>query len=899
MSLTEYQKKRSFKKTPEPAGKKASITQPLRFVVQKHDASHLHYDFRLEMEGVLKSWAVPKGPSMDTEVKRLAMMVEDHPYNYRTFEGIIPEGNYGAGTVIVWDEGTYTSAEAEATNKKTQEKNLLHQLYSGKLKFILKGKKLKGEFALIKSSGRGENAWLLMKLNDKYATKEDITKKDKSVQSHKTLAQVEKTSGTYWKSNRTSSTKKSKKEKPAAKEQKELTKPDEPPAAITQYLQKGKQAPFPTGIKPMLATLVTKVFDDKDWLYEIKWDGYRTLAFINNGEVNVTSRNKLSFNKKFPPVFEALQQWKTEIVIDGEIVALNEKGTADFQQLQNYLNTHDANLVYYVFDVLWYKGTDVTQLPLTERKEILKNILPVSEVIRYSDHITETGSAFFDIAIKQGLEGVMAKKCDSTYIINSRTKNWLKMKNNRQMEAIICGYAQGRNSRKYFGSLILGRYEGDELVYIGHTGSGLNDAQLKDVYNKLQPLVTDKCPFKKKPKTQMPATWVKPEYVCEVKFSDWTSDKSLRHPIFLGLREDKKAADEKDEKIIDAPEEADKKPAKKTASKKAVSKKASTTKSKTSAQNPDDVLIAGNQKNETVNINKHELKLTNLDKIFWPEEKITKRDMLNYYYQVMPYLLLYMKDRPQSLNRHPDGINGKSFYQKNMAGKLPGWIKTYNYTSESEGEEKKYFVCTNEASLFYLAMLGCIEMNPWHSRIQHPEKPDWCIIDLDPDNNSFEQVIETALVVKKVLDAVNITAYCKTSGSTGMHIYIPLDAQYTYGQSKLLAELLVNFVHHEIPSFTSVERSPAKRKGKIYLDFLQNRSTQTIAAPYSLRPKPGATVSAPLHWDEVKKDLSIKQFTIYNMPGRLKNTGDIFTPVLGKGIDLNKTLSAINSLMNP
>jgi bifunctional non-homologous end joining protein LigD len=402
----------------------------------------------------------------------------------------------------------------------------------------------------------------------------------------------------------------------------------------------------------------------------------------------------------------------------------------------------------------------------------------------------------------------------------------------------------------------------------------------------------------------MRPTWVKPVYVCEVKYSEWTTDKSLRHPIFLGLRTDKKADDEKNVPVVHAPEQAPEakeeggKPIKKT-TKKQTSKNTSaktTKKSKNDTLQPNNILSTSDKKNETVLINNHELKTTNLDKIFWPEEKVTKRDMLNYYYQVTPFMLPYMKDRPQSLNRHPDGINGKSFYQKNMAGKVPDWAKTYNYVSDSVGEEKKYFVCSDEASLFYLAMLGCIEMNPWHSRIQSPENPDWCVIDLDPDDNPFSQVIEAALVVKKVLDAAEIPACCKTSGSTGMHIYIPFGAQYSYEQSKLLAELLVNFVHHEIPSFTSLERSPSKRKGKIYLDFLQNRSTQTIAAPYSLRPKPGATVSTPLHWDEVKEGLSMKSFTIFTMLDRLNEVGDIFQPVLGKGIDLQETLTKINTV---
>ncbi len=923
MSLALYNKKRSFKDTPEPSGKKAAVDTALRFVIQKHDASRLHYDFRLEMEGVLKSWAVPKGPSLDPKVKRLAMMVEDHPYDYRTFEGIIPKGNYGAGTVIVWDEGTYEPLENTATNKKDHEKNLLSQLYKGSLKFVMNGKKLKGEFALVKLKNSEDNSWLLIKHNDKFATEEDITKKDKSVQSNKTLEQVEKTSDKIWKSNRESSSDKKPEKKISGEkknEQTEVTKEDTSlniPQETNSLLRKGTKAAFPVSLKPMLATLTDKPFDSADWIYEIKWDGYRAVAFIKNEEVDIFSRNNISFNDKFKPVVEALKQLKINAVIDGEIIALNEKGQADFQQLQNYQKTgKTATLVYYVFDLIWYEGKDYMQLPLIERKELLKNVLPAnSDIIKFSDHVHEQGKTFFELAINQGLEGIMAKKTDSEYLPDVRTKSWLKIKNNKQLEAIICGYTKPRNSRKNFGALILGMYEGTELFYIGHTGSGFNETTLKDVYQLLQPLVIEESPFKKKPKTNMPVTWIKPQLVCEIKFTEWTDEKILRHPIFLGLREDKSAANEKNVKVVHPPdkkvEDKNKKPAPKTKTaiiKKVIeniknntedqSEKTSLKKEEKISKQKNLLLPDKNLKEQIVTINQHQLKLTNLDKFYWPEEKITKRDMLNYYDAVTPFMLPYMKDRPQSLNRHPNGINGPSFYQKDVKGKVADWLKTYRYKSESSGD-KDFLVCTDEASLLYIATLGCIEMNPWHSRIQSPDNPDWCVIDLDPDDNAFEQVIEAAQIVKQVLESVDVSSsLCKTSGSTGIHIYIPLGAKYNYDQSRMLAELIVTLVHHEIPNYTSLERNLSKRKGKIYLDFLQNRQIQTIAAPYSLRPKPGATVSTPLHWEEVEPGLSIQQFTIFNILDRLKNEGDIFKGVLDKGIDLEKTLNKINELLN-
>ncbi len=652
----------------------------------------------------------------------------------------------------------------------------------------------------------------------------------------------------------------------------------------------------------MLATLTDEPFDDEGWIYEIKWDGYRAVGYLNNGIVEIQSRNNLSFTQKFKEVTDALKQWNVNAVIDGEIVAMNDNGIASFQQLQNFATHGEAtHLEYYVFDILWLDGKDLTELTLLERKYILHSIMPADEdVIKFSDHIEGKGKAFFKLATEKGLEGIMAKKSDSTYTKNFRTKLWLKIKNNKRLEAIICGFTEGRKSRKHFGALVLGKYEGEKLIYIGHTGTGFNEKSLKEVEKELASLITDKSPFDKKPKTNMPVTWVKPKLVCEIKFSEQTDEGILRHPVFMGLREDKEAKNEKNVEVVDADERPkdenknSKNKSQKTNKSKETNSKSEKKNSKLKTQNSKQ-LLSPSSKEETININGHNLKFTNLDKIYWPKERITKRDMLNYYYNIMPYMLPYMKDRPQSLNRHPNGINGESFYQKNVTGKVAEWLTTYHYKSESSGD-KNFLVCTDEASLMYIASLGCIEMNPWHSRIQHADNPDWCVIDLDPDDNSYDEVVEAAQAVKKVLDAIDVPAYPKTSGSTGMHIYIPLGAKYSYEQSKLLAELIVNIVHHDILSFTSLERNPAKRKGKIYLDFLQNRTIQTIASPYSLRPKPGATVSTPLHWDEVKKGLTPKQFTIHNIFDRLKDVGDIFKPVLEKGIDLEKTLKKVNSL---
>ncbi len=909
MSLQLYNKKRDFSQTPEPAGKSKAAGKALRFVVQKHDASALHYDFRLQLEGVLKSWAVPKGPSLNPADKRLAMQVEDHPFDYRTFEGTIPEGNYGAGTVIVWDEGTYELYGGEELSVKKQEEKLLQDLASGSLKIILHGQKLNGAFALfqLKRDKEGKQ-WLLVKKKDNWASEDDVTEQDTSVLSGKTLAQMASQNGV------------------------ELSHPETPKKTIktskvtaakgaikTAAIKKetrgvkaaGNKAAMPTGIKPMLATLVDKPFDSKDWIFEIKWDGYRALAYCSKKEVELISRNKKPFKDKYGPVKEALQNLGINAVLDGEIVAVDENGLANFQLLQNWQN-NAAALQYFVFDILWLDGKDLTQLPLVERKRILRRLLPEGyAMVRYSDEVVEKGKAFFDAAMKQGLEGVMAKRADSIYIADSRTDAWVKIKSIRRQEVIICGFTQPRNTRQYFGALLLSVYQGKELVYIGHTGSGFNKQSLKSIYDGLQPLVIKECPFKKCPKGNMPVTWVKPQLVCEIKFTEWTKDLIARHPIFMGLRHDKKATEVTIENTTAMTAIVNKKvkaPAKKMASKaakKATTKAAAKTKVPNKSKGKRDVSTSGTEldlkagKEQMVTLDGHELKLTSLDKWYWKKEGITKGETLNYYFKIAPYILPYLLNRPHSLNRHPNGVGAPNFYQKNVEGKVPDWIQKHEDFSESTDVNVQYLVCDGEASLMYMANLGCIEINPWHARVPHVLNPDWCLIDLDPDTkNTYDQVVETALVIKQILDSIGAESYPKTSGSTGMHIYIPLGAQYSFEQSKQLAELVVALAQKELPKITSMERTPAKRKGKIYLDFLQNKETQTAAAPYSLRPKPGAPVSAPLHWDEVKKGLTARTYHIHNIFERLQAEGDLFKGVMGKGIDLEKVLNKVQSLID-
>jgi len=865
MSIPDYNRKRRFDKTPEPQGKKtANSKRELQFVIQKHHASHLHYDFRLELDGVLKSWAVPKGLSTDPEIKRLAMAVEDHPFDYKDFEGVIPEGNYGAGTVIVWDQGTYEPVGLPDGDKGEREKYIRYKLHKGELKFRLHGEKMQGVFALVKAKNREqENTWFIYKVKDEFAG-ELIPDEDRSILSGRTLEEVGVNDAPQWHSNK----------KTENKQKLRTGKKTTLPAPVKKLIEKGKKSPIIATPRPMLATLDQQPFDDADWLFEIKWDGYRAIASVNNVTTELTSRNNISL-RKFYPVVHALEQLKCNAVLDGEIIVMDDEGHASFQMLQQWTKEEKGRLCYMVFDLLWYEGYDLTDLPLTERKKILEYILPQNDVVRYCDHVAENGIAFYDLSVKWGIEGIIAKKADSTYIQGKRSKQWLKLKNVNVLEAVITGFTKGRNSRKYFGALILGAYRNGVLEYIGHTGSGMDEATVKDIYKQLEPLITDTHPFKAKPKTNMPATWVQPKLVCEVKYQERTADGILRIPIFLSLRNDKKPQDLKQEATWLQQSGKDKQSGKKSQAAKESS-----------------FIPAGKKQYNTL-IQEKELKFTNLDKLYWKDEGITKRDMLNYYYDVAPYMLAYMRDRPQSLNRHPNGISGKSFFQKDVKGKVAGWLETYHYISDSDGEEKDFLVCTDEASLLYIANLGCIEMNPWHSRIQSPAHPDWCVIDLDPDDIAFEKVIETAQVVKQVLDTVNVDSFCKTSGSTGLHIYIPLGAKYSYEQSKVFAEIIANIVHQELPDFTSIERNPAKRRGMIYLDYLQNRNIQTIAAPYSLRPRPGATASAPLHWTEVKKGLRIDQFSIHNMRERIRSEGDLFAGVLSEGIELNVVLEKL------
>lgn len=838
VSLEKYHNKRRFKKTPEPRGKQTRASGALRFVVQKHDASRLHYDFRLELDGVMKSWAVPKGPSLNPAEKRLAVMVEDHPLDYRKFEGTIPAGNYGAGTVIVWDEGTYGPAEMSGSDDPQQV--LRDGLESGHLSIVLHGSKLKGGFSLVKMQRAKKNEWLLIKKQDEFATTDDVLDQDRSVTSGRDLDEVAHNG------------KQHKKSTPSKSQTKTLAVPT-----------KERRSAQSAHVKPMLATLVDEPFDRKGWIFEIKWDGYRAIAEVGPGGAELYSRNDKSFAQRFAPIVEALKGLKHEAILDGEIVAVDQLGISRFQLLQNYQRTGKGDLRYFVFDLLSLDGRDLRGLPLKERKKLLKRTISRLPRVALSEDVPEHGVAFFQAAQAKGLEGIIAKNADSPYREGQRGRDWLKIKTHSRQEAVIGGFTEPRGSRKDLGALVLGVYQGQDLVYIGHAGGGLDAKGLADLRATLAPLIQKECPFQEKPKTNMPVQWVEPRLVCEVSFQEWTSDGIMRQPIVLGLREDKPARSVHREIEAQVKEEID--------SKAAATGSARPAKAEGSAAEP---------------------VLTNLTKVFWPDEGYTKGDVIDYYREVAPVILPYLRDRPESLNRHPNGIAGKNFFQKNVSKQPPPpWVKTARIKSGSGSETIEYVLCQDEASLLYLANLGCIELNPWNSRLDHLDNPDYAILDLDPEDIAFVHVVEAAQAVRKVLDRAGVECCCKTSGKRGLHIFVPLGAKYSYETARQFAQVVATFVHNQLPETTSIVRSPAQRQHRVYLDYLQNARGQTLAAPYSIRPAPGATVSTPLAWREVKKGLDPAKFTIKTLSRRLDKVGDLWKPVLNKGVDLQEALA--------
>jgi bifunctional non-homologous end joining protein LigD len=861
--LDAYRKKRDPDRTPEPFGGRLPAGGRL-FVVQKHAARWLHYDLRLEMDGVLKSWAVPKGPSVHPEEKRLAVHVEDHPIEYGDFEGVIPAGNYGAGSVIVWDHGWYRS---------TKPQDPLEQLARGKLEVEIFGHKMRGRWTLARMSGK-DREWLLLKKADGAALPleaPELTERyPQSVISGLTVEEMADASGRL------------------AAVRARLDGLGAPRGEVNARAQ-----PF------TLATLGERAFSDPAWLYEIKYDGVRVLASRDGDRVTLYGRSGQDTTSRYPEVVRALRALPIQrFVVDGEIVALDDAGRPSFQRLQPRMALTDPREVVRAaaqwpavgvfFDCLMLDDRDLRRLPLVDRKECLRLLVPPLGTARYGDHIVGEGRAFFDAASEQRLEGIVAKRAKSLYT-GARTRDWVKIKCQRRQEFVIGGYTDPQGSRGYFGALHLGLYEGPpaapRLVYVSKVGTGFDDALLKSISERLRPLSRATPPFEG---GAVPSGrghhWVDPRLVCEVRFTDWTEDGGIRHPAFIGLREDKKPEDCRREGS-DPPEALSLPDGSGLAAVGGLGGGAASAPPQLEQEAP-------------VATPRPRLQPTNVKKLFWPAEGYTKGDLIAYYERVAPLMLPYLKDRPLVLTRYPDGITGKSFYQKDAPDFAPAWVRTERIYSKDTERDIAYLVVDDVEMLRYVANSAAIPVHLWASRIPSLERPDWLVLDLDPKGAPFTDVVKVALALRRILDGLELPSYVKTSGATGLHILLPLGARYTYEQARTLARLLAVLGVEAEPEISTVARPLRSRGGKVYIDFGQNGHGQTIVAPYSLRPLPGAPASCPLEWREVTPRLDPASFNLSTIAARFEKMADPLRAVLGGGIDMAAAIERIQARLS-
>lgn len=884
MALETYQKKRDFKHTTEPKGK-VSKSSKHRFVVHEHHASHLHYDLRLEMGGVLKSWAVPKGPSLNPRQKRLAVMVEDHPVDYIDFEGHIPEGSYGAGDVVVWDTGDYELPANEDPIKKID---------GGKLSFHLYGEKLKGEFHLVQIKGKGKQ-WLLIKGRDAFARADGDIEPILGAASPKAAAKP---------SRRVATRRAARTRRAGGVKGRELSAPSEATEPADVYLTPERTLPtvpgaqpaaMPDVVEPMLATLVDEPFSKPEWLYESKWDGVRAICFIKEGRARFVSRNGKEIGFRYPELAGLPERIHAgQAILDGEIVALDEKGQPSFQLLQSRVGlknekeikrlASEHSVVYYVFDLLYYNGFDLRPAALLHRKALLEEIIEPNRVLNYSKHTTGNGNEAYERAKREGLEGIVAKHQASPYV-QGRSNNWLKIKTVLRQEVVIGGYTQPRGTRELFGALVVGLYRRNgKLYYVGHVGGGFNHETLQQVYQAMQPLKIDRSPFAQKPETNEPVQWIKPALVCEVKFSQWTADEHLRQPIFVGLRDDKEPVECTFERRRDVRLEVEK-----VEQKVSLKEKKETGHIVEAAKLFKGDRLSGDTK---VKVDTDTVSLTNLNKVYWPEEGYTKGDLIKYYYDIAEYILPYLKERPLILKRFPNGIHEQFFYQHDVDD-APTFVRRAPIEAE-DGRVIDYAVCDNRATLLYLANLGAIAQHPWHSRVGDLDHPDWVVFDLDPQKAEFPVICDVALALKALLENLGLESYAKTSGSRGIHLYIPIQPIYSYEQVARFAERVATRLVREHTDIATLERSIKKRKGgHVYIDHLQNARGKSLVAPYSVRERAGATVAAPLDWKEVKSGLTPQAFTIKTMSERLKKKGDLFKSLLRKRQRLDEAMKRV------
>ncbi len=849
MELDKYNSKRDFSITTEPKGIVKKSAGDLKFVVQKHAASRLHYDLRLEIDGVLVSWAVPKGPSADSKTKRLAMQTENHPMDYMNFEGTIPKGQYGGGTMMVWDFGTYT---AEGNDDRDQNNALMRkQLQDGQIKIILSGQKLKGAWHLVKMKG-DDNAWLLMKHKDEHASS-TATFNELSVLSKRNLNQIEKDNSVSDGMIDTSAATKS----PENKSNSVFTK---------EVLKEAKRLDKFPDWKPMLATVAAEAFDDDNWLFETKYDGYRAFAEIKNGKTQLLSRNGNIFSNY--KLLDGSFPTTNDVIYDGEIVVEDTNGKSKFQWLQHFEENPDKGVLkFYVFDILYFNGFDLRQIPLLIRKNILRAVLPKSNNITYAEYQIGVGLKAFKTAEQQAGEGIIAKKCNSKYGQGKRSKEWLKIKIEKQQEMVIGGFTNPKGARTGIGALLCGYYSDGKLEYSGKVGTGFTDKTLQNLRSKLDKIKRKTSPFAVMP-DEPNVHWVTPKLVAQIKFSELTETNKMRHPVYLGLRSDKSAKDvivEKSQKSTTEVYKAAK--TKKPSIEKLSQDKANTLSTKT--------------------------EFTNIEKVFWPKLNITKGDVISYYNTISDLILPYLKDRPQSLRRTPNGLKDDGFFQKNVAGLVPKWIKTRKIKSASTSDSIEYLLCQDKDALLYMVNLGCIELNPWSSRIGSLNNPDFIIFDLDPKDAPIKNIVLTAQKLKEVLDKLKVPAFIKTSGGNGLHVFIPILNKYSYDDARNFSHLISQMVHRELPKITSLERMPSKRKGKVYLDYLQNGKGKTMASIYSLRPRDGAGVSTPLDWDELNDTLNLTDYNFFTILARLQEKGDLWKNIFDSAIDLKHVLANI------
>jgi bifunctional non-homologous end joining protein LigD len=862
MSLNEYVRKRTFHSTPEPKATQVSTDAGGNiFCVQRHDATRLHYDFRLEIDGALKSWAVPKGPTLDPSSKRLAAMVEDHPLEYGSFEGNIPAGNYGAGSVMLWDHGAYELLGGAPARE---------QLARGDLKFRLHGAKLKGEFAIVLMKGRSKgNEWLLLKKKDVEARPGwDVEAYAYSVVSGRTQEEIAKDLPP--RATRPHADKKKVQAVSGADE----TAID--PASLTG----AARAPMPGNIIPMKSELAEKPPKGADWVFEIKWDGVRALCFIDDKRLRIISRTGHSCERQYPELgVIGHQVAATQAVLDGEIAVLDKNGVSSFALIQPRIAVADPNTIahlarrtpvtLFVFDLLYLDGYDLRNVALIDRKRALAAILRPSAVMRYSEHFVNQGDQMLQAARATGLEGIIAKRASSKYE-SKRSRDWVKIKIVSHQEFVICGYTAGE--RDYFSSLVLGLYDKGVLVYVGNVGTGFDQNMLELIYRRIKPLAIERSPFPEIPQIPRGVIWVHPDAVCEVKFASWTEDGRLRAPVFLGLRPD---ADPK-ECVRETAALAE-------------------PKSKLDSSSP---LLSGRSDEALITVGSQRLKLTHLNKVFYPAEGYTKRDLLNFYDAVGGLLLPYLKDRPLSLRRYPDGINGESFFQKDTHDRFPSWLRVEPIYSDHKKAPTRWVLADDRAALLYLTNLGCIDQNPWMSRVGSLECPDFMLIDLDPQGCEFDRIIEAAQLVRKKLDLVGLEGYPKTTGGDGMHVYVPVEPVYSYDQVRSFAEIIARLVATERPDLFTTPRPVARREhGKVYFDYLQIAESKTIAAPYVARAYPGAPVATPLAWREVIPGLLPSQFHIKNVLDRFSRVGDLFEPVVKKPQRLETAIQKLDEIV--